>query len=193
MKQRKTGASTKDESSSSDKPKKTTVSKTKGTKSQLGKRNRRNSDDSESGPIAKIAVGKGVKHGLNGYLRDSASGTIQNKDLTGQQGWQKSSSMAATISTHSSNQSLHTEGEFTFLDPPQLGMGLDSCVHNINNSSVSFNEADRLGMNRESSLVALAMIPSLSSFEHLAGEDQSEGKECSHTLTDFPDLGYDIS
>jgi hypothetical protein len=200
MMKRKTGANTKDESSSSDKPKKTTVSKTKGAKSQLGKRNRRNSDDSESGLIAKIAVGKGVRHGLNGYLRVSASGTIQNKDLTGQQGWQKSSSNAITISTHSSNQSLNTEGEFTFLDPPQLGMGLDnnladseSCVHNINNSSVSFNETDHLGMNRESSLVALAMIPSLSSFDHLQGEDQSEEKEYSHTLTDFPDLGYDIS
>jgi len=197
---RKTSAITKDEVGDSDKPKKAPVSKAKVTKTQLGKRNRRNSDICESGPIAKIAVGKGVRHGLNGYLRASTSGTNNDNEFKGQQDWQKSSSMAATISTHSSYQSLNTESEFTFLDPLQLGMGvdnnladLDSGVQNTNYPSLSFNETDQLGMKRESSLVALAMIPSLSSFDHLQGEDQSGEKESSHTLNDFPDLGYYIS
>jgi hypothetical protein len=199
--QRKTCATTKDESSSQDKPKKTIVTKTKAAKTQLGKRNRRNSEECDSGPIAKIAVGKGVRHGLNGYLRAPTNGTDNTNDFAGQQDWKNSSSMAATISTtHSSNQSLDTEGEFMFLDPSQLGMGLDNnlaeldrTVNSANISSLLFNETEQLGMNRESSLVALAMIPSLSSFDHLQGEDKPEEKESNHALTDFPDLGYYIS
>jgi len=199
---RKTSATTKDESTGQDKPKKTIATKTKTAKTQLGKRNRRNSDECDSGPIAKIAVGKGVRHGLNGYLRAPTSGTDNNThDFVGQQDWQKSSSMAATISTsHSSNQSLNTEGEFMFLDPSQLGMGfdnnladLDRAVNTSNNSSLSFNETERIGMTRESSLVALAMIPSLSSFDHLQGDDKPGEKESNHALPDFPDLTYYIS
>jgi hypothetical protein len=109
--------------------------------------------------------------------------------------------MAATISTtHSSNQSLNTEGEFMFLDPSQLGMGLDNnlaeldrTANSANNSSLLFNETEQIGMNRESSLVALAMIPSLNSFDHLQGEDNHEEKQSNHALTDFPDLAYYIS
>lgn len=151
--------------------------------------------------MAKIAVGKGVKHGLNGYLRAPNSGN--NKVMHGSDFLDHSISapVAATISTHSSNQSLDTVGgEFTFLDPSQLGMGLDD--HFPDPESFDINlisshnahtiyETNQRGLKRESSLVALAMIPSLSSFDQLQDE-AAKSNEISFpdtTLTDFPDFG----
>lgn len=203
---RKTSANSKDENHINEKEdsKKATAA-SKIPKSQMGKRSRPDShEDMSSIQVAKIAVGKGVKHGLNGYLRTPSANTENNKkNIHGSDFLNNSNSvqMAATISTHSSNQSLDTVGgEFTFLDPSQLGMGLDNNFPDPEsfdlNPMSSLNapnayDSNHRGLTRESSLVALAMIPSLSSFDHLQDEvgELNEPTFPNPTFVDFPDFG----
>jgi hypothetical protein len=118
--------------------------------------------------IAKSAVGKGVTHQYH-----SASTSQQNTS----NGMGASNNIISGIPTDSSNK-------FTFLDPSQLGMGIESCLSELqNNFRNSLNEANakagnnnmnsnnqttnqshlQCSMQRESSLVDLAIIPSLSS------------------------------
>jgi hypothetical protein len=185
---------------------------TKGVKRSRSKKNNNSS-------AVKIAVGKGVRHQLNGYLRNNGatptpilSGSGDCVD-TNPSSLAKSvvgkgvahhftlQSGASTVSSESSasgaitTKSLDgfrdqgTGNKFTFLDPSQLGMGIDSVDNNLselqNNYHSSLNASnDQRGgvqsnnaltpsgnpLKRESSLVALAMIPSLSSFEAVSME-----------------------
>lgn len=125
--------------------------------------------------IAKAAVGKGVTHQYQSANNHNSNNTT-NK-ATNNIGI--SNSVMSGIPTDSSNK-------FTFLDPSQLGMGIESCLSELQtNFRNSLNEANaqagntndfnnstnQLGnqdnnqctMQRESSLVDLAIIPSLSS------------------------------
>jgi len=182
-----------------------------------GVKRSRNKKNNNSSAI-KIAVGKGVRHQLNGYLRNngatptpilsggdfvdtnpsSLARSVVGKGVAHQFTLQ---SGASTVSSESSasggitTKSLDgfrdqgTGNKFTFLDPSQLGMGIDSVDNNLselqNNYHSSLNASnDQRGgahsnnaltplgnpMKRESSLVALAMIPSLSSFESVSME-----------------------
>lgn len=185
---------------------------TKGVKRSRNKKN-------NNSTAVKIAVGKGVRHQLNGYLRNngatptpilstsadcidthpsSLAKSVVGKGVAHQFSLQ---SGASTVSSESSvsgaitTKSLDgfrdqgTGNKFTFLDPSQLGMGIDSVDNNLselqNNYHSSLNASnDQRGssqsnnkltpsgnpMTRESSLVALAMIPSLSSFDAVSME-----------------------
>ncbi len=189
-------------------------STSKGGKRSRGSRSK-NGDD--SGAAAKIAVGKGVRHQLNGYLRNSAPSNTAAPSKVGSSSNTDPSSIAKSVvgkgvahhyamqsapSVVSSQSSLAhnlsssnldgfrdqgTGNNFTFLDPPQLGMGVDYIENNLselqNNYQSSLNACSNTGaesggvqsqasleptgkpLHRDSSLVALAMIPSLSSVD----------------------------
>lgn len=246
-----------------------------------------NSGNAPQGPVAKIAVGKGVRHQLNGYLRNPGAGGITANGMVLQKIPQptsgaitiasvalpsavgsldptsiaksavgkgvahhftlqsanntntsvSSSTAATSISTRSSSNSLDgfkqfnngTGKNFTFLDPSQLGMGIENIETSLselqNNFQSSLGEHDANvnnsggtgtitsgisnnggSMKRDSSLVALAMIPSLHSIEPVpvpapapveeqqAKDDQGVGGIMS--FIDFPDsdqIGMDIT
>jgi len=181
------------------------------------KRNRTPNEDYVSiGPVAKIAVGKGVRHQLNGYLRNpnskddnitpvsaaptstdpsalakSAVGkgvahhfTMQPPKVPSCAASSRSTSMTFNLDASKLQNPACFGNNFTFLDPSQLGMGVESDLSalqtNFQNSltaalpsgSKSNGNVDNTSSNtsgpqlkRESSLVALAMIPNLESFE----------------------------
>lgn len=196
------------------------------TKSTSGvKRTRDSSNNYVSvGPVAKIAVGKGVRHQLNGYLRNnntkgitSSGTTVSSSDRKDQSPGTElpksldpfaiakaavgkgishqfsihNKSASCTISNQNNpnsarftnvgpvkaKQQVSSSNQFTFLDPSQLGMDIESSLCELqNNYQNSLNEVgdfsdynddffSKTGLRRESSLVALAMIPSLSSIE----------------------------
>ena len=124
--------------------------------------------------IAKAAVGKGVTHQYQTVNNQNKSNNTKN-NATNNIGI--SNSVMSGIPTDSSNK-------FTFLDPSQLGMGIESCLSELQtNFRNSLNEANaqagntndfnnnnnmnqdnnQCTMQRESSLVDLAIIPSLNS------------------------------
>lgn len=163
------------------------------------------------GPSAKIAVGKGVKHQLNGFLKSpstsstqcqtSSSKTVNNPLLNEVANQQTEGESSTSYNPHtialsavgkgvchqfpypaqlptfpsdsaskSNNPSVKVKKEsttstFTFLDPAQLGMGIESSLSELkNNFRNSLNDAEKSDqteniLKRESSLVNLAMIP----------------------------------
>jgi hypothetical protein len=153
--------------------------------------------------IAKAAVGKGVTHQ-----------------------YQPSSSNASKVSNNVLNNNLINNGiptdssnRFTFLDPSQLGMGIESCLSELkNNFRNSLNEAAKAdeakntdsnengslsyfpqfsSLTRESSLVDLAIIPSLHTTQSQANlfssamNDKTLESEYGMTFIDFPNDGVD--
>jgi len=236
---RKTSATTKDSKteSSADKKKSTQsgrivpISKVQGVK--------RSRNGANTGPAAKIAVGKGVRHQLNGYLRHPSA--PQSMDGTGgydqvQQNSTDPSSIAksavgkgiahhhtfsnpgaAEMSKSTANairgnnldgfKQHRTDGNnFTFLDPSQLGMGIDNSLSELqSNYQSSLNDSDqangtangsgnhnRSSLRRDSSLVALAMIPSLQSIEPTpVSELEAIDDKAMMTFIDFPNTGYE--
>lgn len=185
-----------------------------------------------TGPAAKIAIGKGVKHQLNGYLRNLTpssvpslseqqeidptslarsavgKGVAHHFTLMNQSGSERSSSLSMNISSsHLDGFKQHsTHGNnFTFLDPSQLGMGIDNSLHELqNNYQSSLNGAGSFGtgseqgadngntqkssLRRDSSLVALAMIPSLLSMEPTpVTELEAVDDKAMMSFIDFPD------
>lgn len=214
---RKTSATTK-ENTDALKNKKSSTATVADTLTTSGvKRNRNPNEDYVSiGPVAKIAVGKGVRHQLNGYLRnpnskdDNITPVSAVPSSTDPSALAKSAvgkgvahhftmlptkvpSCAASSRSTSLTFSLDASklqhpacfgNNFTFLDPSQLGMEVQSDLSalqtNFQNSltaalpsgSKSNGNVDNTSSNtsgpqlkRESSLVALAMIPNLESFE----------------------------
>lgn len=234
---RKTSATTKggDSSKSDSKGKKRSVSLSNGTMSNAvpinalssgpqsgsitkGVKRSRNKKNNNSSAV-KIAVGKGVRHQLNGYLRNNGAAptpiltgsgdcvdanpsslakSVVGKGVAHQFNLQSGASIVSSESSASgaiTTKSLDgfrdqgTGNKFTFLDPSQLGMGIDSVDNSLselqNNYHSSLNASnDQRGgaqsnnaltpsgnpLKRESSLVALAMIPSLSNFEAVSME-----------------------
>ncbi len=233
-------------------------STSKGGKRSRGSRSK-NGDD--TGAAAKIAVGKGVRHQLNGYLRNSAStsaavpckvgsSSLNERGSTDPSSIAKSvvgkgvahhfamqtapsavsSQTSSACNLSSSNldgfRDQGTGNNFTFLDPPQLGMGVDYIENNLselqNNYQSSLNACSSAGvesggvqsqssleptgkpLHRDSSLVALAMIPSLSSVDLTAaaqmpaptavGQSDNDGSNAENdekgpgmmTFIDFP-------
>jgi len=164
----------------------------------------KNSNNLDPMSIAKAAVGKGVTH------QSSSLVSLPTAMLSS-----GSYSITSGIAEDSSNN-------FTFLDPPQLGMGIENCLselqtnfrnslnetndgsnnnNNANNnngglpnSNVQYNSYSSNGnkiMERESSLVDLAMIPSLSStYKH---NMKSNEVDYAITFHDFPTGGIDPS
>ena len=103
--------------------------------------------------LAKSAVGKGVAHHFS--FRSSSSGEDNRNGIN--------------------NSNVNSSGNiFTFLDPSQLGMGIDNSLSELQSnyqSSLNETSADsskttvKSQLRRDSSLIALAMIPSLQSIE----------------------------
>lgn len=145
--------------------------------------------------IAKSAVGKGVTHQY--HPSSSSSSNVSNNLINN------------GIPTDSSNR-------FTFLDPSQLGMGIESCLSELkNNFRNSLNEAAKMdeaknntdnienssssffpqfsSLTRESSLVDLAIIPSLhttqsqANFFSSAMNDKTLESDYGMTFIDFPE------
>lgn len=119
--------------------------------------------------LAKAAVGKGVVHHFamnqNASTQDTGSSTSAN-----------SGGMKRSISTALDGFKKISNGPgFTFLDPQQLGMDIDdndndgigssTNPYGISMNSSSGHTGKKKRIQRESSLVALAMIPSLGSVE----------------------------
>ena len=119
--------------------------------------------------LAKAAVGKGVVHHFamnqNASTQDTGSSTSANPG-----------GMKRSISTALDGFKKISNGPgFTFLDPQQLGMDIDDSdnddvgssrnSYGISMNSSSGHTGKKKRIQRESSLVALAMIPSLGSVE----------------------------
>jgi len=176
------------------------------------------------GPVAKIAVGKGVKHRLNGYLKNTPEvntrGPVPSRNqleisvdpqVIAKAAVGKGISHQFSVHNHSSPLSVlnrtstnvtkpvisgtdptskyqgNSSNNFTFLDPSQLGMDIESSLSELqNNYQNSLNESvsctdynddyfSKSGLRRESSLVALAMIPSLGSIEPTSVSEMQRG------------------
>jgi hypothetical protein len=201
------------------------------------------------GPVAKIAVGKGVKHRLNGYLKNSSevipSGTTtgsepsdpskigsSNKMLTvdphvlAKAAVGKGIAHQFSFNTNPSSSSITnrsstniakpvisgddmtkyhgiSSNQFTFLDPSQLGMDIESSLCELqNNYQNSLNESvpctdyndddfSKSGLRRESSLVALAMIPSLGSIEPTSVSEMKDRGDVIHSNDIVDDIDDD--
>jgi hypothetical protein len=163
--------------------------------------------------IAKAAVGKGVTHQYH------PSNTQKSTSINGV----KVNGINNGIPTDSSNR-------FTFLDPSQLGMGIENCLselknnfrnslneanakadisninnddaNNIDNNSVSsYYYPQYTSLTRESSLVDLAIIPSLHTSQSTSNMFLSSSNNYEKTLEseygmtfiDFPTDGIDPS
>ena len=181
--------------------------------------------------IAKSAVGKGVTHQYQSVTNTQSTTNSTNGNNGGgaSGGVGINTNLISGIPTDSSNK-------FTFLDPPQLGMGIESCLselqtnfrnslneanaknddcndpnnsnmnndmNNNSNANNSFNtnnqNHNQLSMTRDSSLVDLAIIPSLSSTQftnyslnnNTTINDKSLESEYGMTFIDFPTGGID--
>ncbi len=154
--------------------------------------------------IAKAAVGKGVTHQYQ-----SGNTLNSTKQNTSRNGIGISNSVMSGIPTDSSNK-------FTFLDPSQLGMGIESSLSELHtNFRNSLNEANaeeagnndfnnsqdnpnnqinhQCTLHRESSLVDLAIIPSLNStlpqaqsLNMYSGFNNKNESDYGMTFIDFP-------
>lgn len=241
---RKTSATTKESKDGSDSPRgkkapsssqanriSSSIPRTQGVKRSRDNKN----GEGEAGPKAKIAVGKGVRHQLNGYLRNplndhpaaQGSGSAEpcvemdplslaksavGRGITHQNVANQSSHPAST--TGSSRNSIHSSrngingfrehgtdanGNFTFLDPSQLGMDMNDNLSELQSnyqSSLQDSENNRRAMHRESSLVALAMIPSLQMLEPTPVSEFQTPSVNDMIFDDFPgsdNIGLDLS
>lgn len=119
--------------------------------------------------LAKAAVGKGVVH----HFAMNQNASTQD---TGNSASANSGGMKRSISTALDGFRKISDGHgFTFLDPQQLGMDIDEddnddlvSLRNSHGSSTNISSGHngkKKRIQRESSLVALAMIPSLGSVE----------------------------
>jgi hypothetical protein len=241
--QRKTSATIKDSKNNSDslsEKKRASQSGRIGSilKSQGVKRSRVGVN---TGPMAKIAVGKGVRHQLNGYLRNpvipntaqsmgayeqqqqdtdptSLAKSAVGKGITHQYARNNTGVSDVTSSTANAMRGNNldgfkqhgTNGNFTFLDPSQLGMGIDNSQNSLSelqsNYQSSLNESDQTNgtgnggittskssLRRDSSLVALAMIPSLQSIEPTpVYELEAVDDKAMMTFIDFPNTGEQL-
>jgi hypothetical protein len=146
--------------------------------------------------IAKAAVGKGVTHQFHSStLTQPTNGTITNNSST------NGNVNVNNVPSNSTNNGIgacnniingipmDSSNKLTFLDPSQLGMGIENCLSELqtnfrnslneanakdnttndhggncnNNGALNQQQLQHLSMQRESSLVDLAIIPSLSS------------------------------
>ncbi len=237
--QRKTSATTKDAKNNSESHTKKEKSSQSGRigsgKTQGVKRSRAGGN---TGPIAKIAVGKGVRHQLNGYLRNPSMpntshpiGTYEQQQDTDPTSLAKSAvgkgvahhyslnntgTCDVSPSTANAIRGNNLDGfkqhgtngnNFTFLDPSQLGMDIDNSLSELqSNYQSSLNGSDNSGGNggtgaecksslrRDSSLVALAMIPSLQSIEPtpVAELGPIDDEKAMMTFIDFPNTGEQL-
>lgn len=171
--------------------------------------------------LAKSAVGKGITHQYQSSIPQS---TTKSTSSGGVGGIGIGTNLISGIPTDSSNK-------FTFLDPSQLGMGIESCLselqtnfrnslneanaksdgcndpnnnNNLNNSNNNNSQNQNLSsMTRDSSLVNLAIIPSLNSTQSFTHSytynnnttlnDNSLESEYGMTFIDFPTGGIDPS
>lgn len=250
---RKTSATTKDNKGDAEGSNDSKSSKSKSSSSRVvnpvlsgsssttsgTKRGRNSSNGMGFGPTAKIAVGKGVKHQLNGYLKPSAvpssstSTLAVNNPLLSDTSTQNTESTNAPYNPHSiaksavgkgvchqftyTSQQLPTfpadaeasvkdptketsaSSTFTFLDPVQLGMGIESSLSELkNNFRNSLNDAERQDqdvgdhMKRESSLVNLAMIPEMSILTSDENSDQRQSNLSPSNLFTFIDFPHEL-
>lgn len=120
--------------------------------------------DSKLVKFPKISSGKGIKHQLNGYLKKPApaSGSHQALAQTAVgKGIRHSYSATGSISSKESSTSTSS---FTFKDPHQLGMDVQSSLSELSNNyqnSLKDTKASESGLgmlSRNSSLVDLAML-----------------------------------
>jgi len=128
-------------------------------------------DDSTSVTTIKVAVGKGIKHQLNGFLRnppENISHLALAKIAVGK-GVRHSVSAQNTLTEPSVVDATTADNSFTFKEPHQLGMdvqsSLDELSNNFRNSlkqSLEIDDQAYISMlRRDDSLVDLAMIPSV--------------------------------
>ena len=212
------------------------------SRSQVLKRPFDQVEQTESNPHFKLAVGKGIKHKLNGYLKPnsatSSPSISTSLPLTGpnvlslnQNQLAKSvvgrgvthqyvqntippPSPATTSINPPVTNSSSPAPSFTFLDPHQLGMGITDCLselknnfanslvntENSQNNSTSNGSKQHVSngktqtqnsngttsqtpLSRISSLVDLAMIPTIETEKSLLGADKS--------MLDFLDFSND--
>lgn len=212
------------------------------SRSQVLKRPFDQVEQTESNPHFKLAVGKGIKHKLNGYLKPnsatSSPSISTSLPLTGPNVLslnqnQLAKSVVGRGVTHQYVQntipppspattsinppvinSSSPAPSFTFLDPHQLGMGITDCLselknnfanslvntENSQNNSTSNGSKQHVSngktqtqnsngttsqtpLSRISSLVDLAMIPTIETEKSLLGADKS--------MLDFLDFSND--
>eukprot|EP00546_Thalassionema_frauenfeldii_P015072 CAMPEP_0178914264 /NCGR_PEP_ID=MMETSP0786-20121207/11327_1 /TAXON_ID=186022 /ORGANISM="Thalassionema frauenfeldii, Strain CCMP 1798" /LENGTH=334 /DNA_ID=CAMNT_0020587149 /DNA_START=507 /DNA_END=1511 /DNA_ORIENTATION=- len=141
-----------------------------------------NKDDDleKSKAVAKLATGKGIKHHLNGYLKNqkmmpvaaevvgsshaALAQTAVGKGI--KHSYMGGSQESLSKESSTSNQQIAVKPQFTFKDPHQLGMDVQSSLSeltsNFQNSLLNQHEEqnNQTGgmLSRNSSLVDLAML-----------------------------------
>ncbi|KAL9186475.1 hypothetical protein ACHAXT_005713 [Thalassiosira profunda] len=108
--------------------------------SKSGSSKRSKQSQPKDGRAYTVAVGKGVRHQLNGYLRPNASGTAA-----------ATSNTTNTASTAPANQSylarVAAPAPLQFLDPSELGMSLENSLSQLkdNFAAAAATRRDSLG------------------------------------------------
>jgi len=125
-------------------------------------------------------VGKGISHQFSVHNHSSPLSVLNRTSTNVTKPVISGTDPTSKYQGNSSNN-------FTFLDPSQLGMDIESSLSELqNNYQNSLNESvsctdynddyfSKSGLRRESSLVALAMIPSLGSIEPTSVSEMQRG------------------
>jgi HSF-type DNA-binding len=155
----------------------------------------------------KVAVGKGVKHQLNGFLRNPVVNTsqmalaqsavgkgVRHSFVSAQQ-----QSVKEVVSVSLDTAAL--EDAFTFKDPHQLGMDVQNSLNELSNNfqnslkqTQQFNDVGYISMlKRDDSLVDLAMIPSIepTSVSEMQQADADQAAVEASEDTSFLDFSQD--
>lgn len=155
----------------------------------------------------KVAVGKGIKHQLNGFLRNpevktsqtalahSAVGKGIRHSFVGAQ--QQTDKEVVNVPPNTSTP----DNTFTFKDPHQLGMDVQNSLNELSNNfqnslkqSEQFNAVGYISMlKRDDSLVDLAMIPSIepTSVSEMQQADADQAAMEANEDTSFLDFSQD--
>lgn len=157
----------------------------------------------------KVAVGKGIKHQLNGYLKGSSENQSHvdlAKSAVGR-GVRHNfiGAVNKVVDDITSNQTVSSEDSFTFKDPHQLGMDIQSSLNELSNNfhnslkqsqETDVDEGYFSMLRRDDSLVDLAMIPSIeptsvSEMQQADAEQAAADAENGYIIMPFLDFPHD--
>eukprot|EP00547_Thalassionema_nitzschioides_P004285 CAMPEP_0194221786 /NCGR_PEP_ID=MMETSP0156-20130528/31341_1 /TAXON_ID=33649 /ORGANISM="Thalassionema nitzschioides, Strain L26-B" /LENGTH=429 /DNA_ID=CAMNT_0038952313 /DNA_START=199 /DNA_END=1488 /DNA_ORIENTATION=+ len=161
-------------------------------------------DIKKSKAVAKLATGRGIKHQLNGYLKHQkpippAVDAVQSSHVAlartavgkgVKHNYIGASQVSLSKGSESStfNQRNVEKPQFTFQDPYQLGMDVQSSLSELTNNfqnSLLDQEGESGGMlSRNSSLVDLAMLHPVEPTS--VSEMEARGEPDFMTFVDFP-------
>lgn len=173
---------------------------------------KRGKPESPTASAIKVAVGKGIKHQLNGFLKGqpgdlshlnlakSAVGKGVRHNFIGATSKEADESVA--------NETVSSENSFTFKEPHQLGMDIQSSLNelsnNFHNSLKQSQESDAVQeyfsmLRRDDSLVDLAMFPSIeptsvSEMQQADAEQAAANAEAenNYIIMPFLDFTHDV-